>query len=84
MARPRSPPCTGLAFLSCIDALRILSYEPLADIPLNHLSLKTGLLVMLASARRSNAVHGLSGLPNDVAQAPDVSLTLSFLPVFLA
>ena len=67
-----------------LDALRKPPYKPLADTTLKHLPLKPCFLVRLASARRSNDVHGLSGLPNDVAQVSDGSLTLPFLPECLA
>ena len=41
-------------------------------------------LVTLASGRRASEVHGLSGLASDVALEPDGSMSLHFLPNFLA
>ena len=38
----------------------------------------------LASGRRCSEVHALSGLPSDVAFEPDGSVSLRFLPEFLA
>ena len=75
---PRRVPAWNIFIV--LDALRKPPYKPLADTTLKHLPLKPCFLVRLASARRSNDVHGLSGLPNDVAQVSDGSLTLPFLP----
>ena len=79
---PRRAPAWDI--LLVLDALRKSPYEPLADASLKCLTLKTCFLVMLASARRASDVHGLSGLSNDVAQEADGSITLQFLPEFLA
>ena len=38
----------------------------------------------LASGRHCSEVHALSGLPSDVAFEPDGSVSLRFLPEFLA
>ena len=51
---------------------------------LKHLTLKTAFLVSLASGRRCSEVHALSGLPSDVAFEPNGSMSLRFLPDFLA
>ena len=59
-------------------------YEPLKQSSLKHLTLKTAFLVSLASGRRCSKVHTLSGLPGDVAFKPDGSMSLWFLPDFLA
>ena len=72
------------------DLLVILSYlmsdtfEPLESVPLAQLTIKTCFLVMLATARRVSEVTHLSGLPGDVAREADGSITLQFLPEFLA
>ena len=39
---------------------------------------------MLASARRASDIHGLSGLAADIAHESDGTMTLRFLPEFLA
>ena len=67
-----------------LDALRRPSFEPLSETSLKILTIKTCFLVMLASARRASDIHGLSGLLPDVSQESDGSMTLRFLPEFLA
>lgn len=64
--------------------LRQAPFEPLESASWTDLSLKTVFLVALASGRRVSEVHGLSGLPADVAFEADGSMSLSFLPEFLA
>ena len=65
-------------------ALRLPPYEPLKQSSLKHLTLKMTFLVSLASGRRCSEVHTLSELPSDVAFEPDGSMSLQFLPDFLA
>ena len=67
-----------------LSALRLPPYEPLKQSSLKHLTLKTTFLVSFSSGRRCSQVHALSGLPNDVAFEPDGSMSLRFLPHFLA
>ncbi len=62
----------------------LLTLEPLDDLPLVKLTMKTAFLVMLASGRRASEVTNLSGLEADVAFEPDGSISLNFLPEFLA
>ena len=67
-----------------LNALRQEPFEPLVSSSFRFLMLKTVFLVSLASGRRCSEVHGLSGLPSDVAFEPDGSVSLRFLPEFLA
>jgi hypothetical protein len=46
--------------------------------------MKTFFLVCLALGRRVSEVHGLSGLPSDVAFEADGSVSVRFLPEFVA
>ena len=59
-------------------------FEPFASAPLAHLTIKTCFLVMFATARGVSEVTSLSGLPGDVSRESDGSITLQFLPEFLA
>ena len=79
---PRRIPSWDLFLV--LSALRLPPYEPLKQSSLKHLTLKTAFLVSLASGRRCSEVHALSGLPGDVAFEPDGSMSLRFLPDFLA
>ena len=79
---PRRTPSWDLFLV--LSALRLPPYEPLKQSSLKHLTLKTTFLVSLASGRRCSEVHALSGLPSDVAFEPDGSMSLWFLPDFLA
>ena len=65
-----------------LASLRLPPYEPLRECPLKLLSEKTVFLVSLASGRRCSEVHALSH--QDLAYEPDGSVSLRFLPVFLA
>ena len=67
-----------------LAALRLPPFEPIRETPLKFLTLKTAFLVSLALGRRSSEVHALSGLPKDIAYEPDGSISLRFLPEFLA
>ena len=64
--------------------LREPPFEPIESASWVDLSLKTFFLTCLASGRRVSEVHGLSGLPSDLAFEPDGSVSLCFLPEFLA
>ena len=72
------------------DLLVVLSYlmspefEPLKLVPLKQLTIKTCFLIMLASGRRASEVAHLSGLSGDISEERDGSVTLQFLPEFLA
>ena len=59
-------------------------FEPLEAASFKDLTLKTCFLIMLASGRRASEVCNLSGLPGDVSHEADGSLSLCFLPEFLA
>lgn len=48
------------------------------------LTYKTAFLVSLASGRRASEVTNLSGIKGDVCLGPDLSLSLKFLPEFMA
>jgi hypothetical protein len=61
-----------------------LPFEPLGSASWSDLSMKVLFLVCLASGRRVSEVHGLSGLSSDVAFEADGSVSLRFLPEFLA
>ena len=67
-----------------LSALRLSPYEPLKQCSLKHLTFKIAFLVSLASGRRCNKAHALSGLPSDMAFEPDGSMSLRFLRDFLA
>lgn len=60
------------------------SFEPLEIASLTKVSQMTAFLTMLASGRRASEIHGLSGLPGHVAEERDGSVTLNFVPEFLA
>ena len=79
---PRRVPAWDLFLV--LQALRREPYEPLSSNAFRFLTLKTVFLVTLASGRRGSEVHGLSGLASDVAFEPDGSMSLRFLPDFLA
>lgn len=64
--------------------LRGPPFEPLYHATFADLSVKTLLLTVLASGRRMSEVHALSGLAADFAVEPDGSVTLRFLPEFVA
>ena len=72
------------------DLLVVLSYlqsenfEPISASSLKNLTVKTAFLVALASGRRASEVLALSGLLGDLAFENDGSVTLQFLPEFLA
>ena len=72
------------------DILVLLSFlmserfEPLEAASFKNLTFKTCFLVMLASGRRASEVCNLSGLPEDVSFEKDGSVSLHFLPEFLA
>ena len=81
----RSPRrCPSWDLFLVLDILKQHPFEPLVSATLKFLSFKTIFLVALASGRRISEVNHLSGLPQDIAREPDGSLSLKFLPEFLA
>ena len=80
--QPRRTPYWDLNVI--LSALRKPPYEPLRDSALDKLTVKTAFLVTLASGRRASEVAHLSGSPNDISFNRDGSITLRFLPTFLA
>ena len=85
MANAKSPkriPAWDL--FSVLESLREPSFEPLVQCDFQSLSWKTVFLVALASGRRGSEIHALSGLPQDIAWESDGSISLRFLPDFLA
>ena len=67
-----------------LESLRSPPFEPLHSASLKFLSWKTCFLVSLASGRRCSEVSNLSGLPADILWEKDGSVSLHFLPEFLA
>jgi hypothetical protein len=67
-----------------LSFLREPPFEPLASSSWADLTLKTVFLLSLASGRRASEVHGFSGLPSDIAFEADGSVSICFLPEFLA
>ena len=67
-----------------LDALRKPPFEPISTVAFDLLSMKTTFLLALASARRRSEIHALSGDPRDIAFHRDGSVSLKFLPEFLA
>ena len=65
-----------------LKSLRLPPYEPIEHCEMKFLSFKTAFLVALASGRRCSEVHALS--KNSVATEPDGSMSVRFLPEFLA
>ena len=59
-------------------------YEPLSSISLKWLTLKTFFLVFVASGRRGSEAHTFSAMDQGIAFEPDGSISLRFLPEFLA
>ena len=79
---PRRAPAWDL--VQVLASLREAPYEPLGEASLKLLSFKTAFLVTLASGRRGSEVHALSGSSADIAFERDGSVSLHFLPEFLA
>ncbi|XP_076452690.1 uncharacterized protein LOC143288227 [Babylonia areolata] len=79
---PRRVPLWDLFLV--LDFIRKQPFEPLGTIPFDLLTLKTTFLLLLATGRRRSEIHGLSGMPQDLAFHRDGSITLRFLPEFLA
>lgn len=79
---PRRVPSWDLFLV--LASLRSTPFEPIKQCSLKHPTWKTTFLVALVSGRRCSEVHGLSGLPSDVAYEPDGSMSLRSLPDFLA
>ena len=65
-----------------LASLRRPPYEPIRECSLKHLFEKTAFLVSLASGRRCSEIHALS--EQSVATEPDGSVSLRFVPGFLA
>ena len=80
--RPRRAPAWDLVLV--LASLREAPYEPLGRASLKLLSFKTVFLLTLASGRRGSEVHAISGASADIAFEPDGSVSLHFLPEFLA
>ena len=59
-------------------------FEPLHLVSLRNLTLKTCSLITLATGRRASEVLNLSGIPGDIAYERNNTVSLSFLPEFLA
>lgn len=79
---PRRVPAWDLFLV--LAYLRGSPFEPLRYCSLHDLTLKTVFLVTLASGRRCSEIHGLSGLEADIAFERNGSISLRFLPEFLA
>ena len=67
-----------------LEYLKLPPFEPIREISLKNLSLKTAFLVTLASGRRGSEVHAFSGDPKSYAFEIDGSVSLNFLEDFLA
>ena len=79
--KPQACSCMGpFSGSLCSASFPLLIHE----ISLKHLTLKTAFLMALASGLRCCEVHAPSGLPSDVASEPVGSISLRFLPEFLA
>ena len=65
-----------------LKMLRLPPYEPIKSCDLKLLSYKTAFLIALASARRCSEIHALQF--SNLAYEPDGSVSLRFLPEFLA
>lgn len=67
-----------------LNYLKGKSFRTNKELSLPALSYKTSFLIALASGRRVSEISNLSGLKEDVSHSPDGSITLKFLPDFLA
>ena len=67
-----------------LDYLKRPPFEPIREISIKHLTLKTVFLVTLASGRRGSEVHAFSGNPKSYAFEIDGSVSLQFLEDFVA
>ena len=65
-----------------LASLRLPPYEPIGICELKYLFFKTAFLIALASGRRCSEVHALHY--SDLATEPDGSISVRFLPEFLA
>ena len=79
---PRRVPSWDLFLV--LASLREAPFEPLGTADFSFLTYKTVFLVALALGRRSSELASISGLPGDVSREPDGSISLLFLPEFLA
>ena len=80
-SKVKTPDWDILVLLSFLMTSR---FEPLEATSFKNLTLKTCFLVMLASGRRASEVCNFSGLSGDVGHEADGSISLQFLPEFLA
>jgi integrase len=67
-----------------LKALSTDPFEPILSVPLKFLTYKTIFLLTLALGRRGSEIHGLSGLSGDTRFEQDGSVSVRFLPEFLA
>jgi hypothetical protein len=67
-----------------LNCLRGDPFEPIDTISMKFLSYKTVFLLTLALGRRGSEIHGLSGLSGDTRFERDGSMSVRFLPEFLA
>lgn len=81
-SRPRRMPAWDLFLV--LQYLRSDVFSPLRETSLLMLTLKTAFLVSLATAHRSSEIHALSGMPADICFERDGSVSLRYLPEFLA
>ena len=65
-----------------LKMLRLPPYEPIESVELKFLAYKTAFLIALASGRRCSEIHALQF--GSLAYEPDGSISLRFLPEFLA
>jgi len=67
-----------------LKSLSVDPYEPINSSSLKFLTYKTIFLLTLALGRRGSEIHGLSGLSGDTRFEQDGSVSVRFLPEFLA
>ena len=67
-----------------LNFLKGSSFKSNREIPLTALSYKTAFLIALASGRRVSEISNFSGLKEDISHSQDGSISLKFLPEFLA
>lgn len=79
---PRRFPAWDLMLV--LEYLRGPPFEPLETASLADLTKKTAFLISLALGRRSSEIASISGLLGDVSFEADGSVSLLFLPEFLA
>ena len=67
-----------------LSYLRSSPFEPIREISLKYLTLKTVFLVTLASGRRGSEIHAIDGDPKSFAFEKNGGISLNFLQDFLA